>query len=135
MSLRAASRHVSVSTNIGWERWLALGGTRKRLIWTTLAAVVLSALGFITLGLPGFGILAAATALAGLLGAPELGGDQVWPAALAMSMLGPFVLVPIYLGIARMVASRRDRILLTAAVTLAVDVILCCAGLLLLPRS
>ena len=98
-----------------------------------LVAAGLSVAGLVSLGLPGFAILAAATGPARMLGAPELGGDQVWPAALAISTLGPVPLIPVYLCLARMVGSRLSCFLLTIAATLAIDVALSCAGLLVFP--
>lgn len=112
----------------------ARAGMRRRLVWTVVVAAVVSGVGLLSLGLPGFAILAAAAGPARLLGAAELGGDQVWPTALAIAILGPIVLVPVNFCVP-LTVPRLARTLLVAAITLAANVVLCCAGLLVLPRS
>ncbi len=93
----------------------------KRLVQPTIGAVVLAVAGLVSLGLPGAIVLEAATSLARMFGAPGLGGDQAWPAALGISLLGPFALIPAYLGASRASTSRPIRILLTIAITLVIE--------------
>lgn len=59
-------------------------------------------------------ILEAAAPLAGWFSPARLGGDQVWPTALAISALGPFALLPADL------VARRVRFAHGATVLLAV---------------
>ena len=96
-----------------------------------LLAIVLAVAGFLTLGLPGIPILYVAALLTKSLGAAELGGDQVWPAVLAISVIGPFALVPADLFGARLATSRWVRVSSTIAVALVIDVLATGVGLLL----
>ncbi len=93
----------------------------KRLVKLTLVAVVLAVTGLVSLGLPGAIVLEAATGLARVFGAAGPGSDQVWPAALGISLLGPFALIPADFGASRLTTSRPIRILLTIAITLVID--------------
>ena len=104
---------------------------RRRLIRLGLLAVLLAVLGFFALGMPGVPILYTAMFLMKLVGVAELGGDQVWPAVLGISMLEPFALIPADLIAARAAKSRSVRISLAIIITLAIDVAATCVGLLL----
>ncbi len=77
-------------------------------------------------------VLEAATGLAGVFGAAGLKGDQAWPAALGISLLGPFALIPADLAASRVTTSRPIRILLTIATTLVIDLASCFVCLLAL---
>ena len=95
----------------------------KRLVQSTIVAVILAVAGLVSQGLPGAIVLEAATSLARMFGAPSLVGHQAWCAALGISLLGPLALALIlaYLGASRASTSRPIRILLTIPITLMID--------------
>ena len=104
---------------------------RRQVIRLCLLATILAIAGFLLLGMPGIPILYTAAFLTEPLGAAMLGGDQVWPAVLAISVIGPFALLPAdWLG-ARLATSRWVRVPSTIAITLAMDVAATSIGLLL----
>ena len=76
-------------------------------------------------------MLEAATPVARLFTTHQLGADQAWPAAIGISVVGPFALVPAYLVLARLTASRWVRVAATLALTLLADVLCSVVGLLL----
>ena len=66
-----------------------------------LISVALAIFGLLTAGLPGGVVLQAAESLAGIASSAQLSSDQAWPAALAISLLGPFSLIPAHLILRR----------------------------------
>ena len=104
---------------------------RRRVAWLCIVAGGIAAAGFLALGLPGAVVLEAALRLLPLFTGNTLGPDQAWPAAIGISLLGPFALVPAYLAMMRLTPSRWLRVLATAAITLVADVAGSVAGLLL----
>ncbi len=104
---------------------------RPRLIRPCIAAGLVAAGGVLALGLPGAVILQAAMPLVGLVTPHELGPDQVWPAALGISLMGPFAGVPVYVAVANRVRSRWPRVLVTIALTLVAVILASAVGIAL----
>ena len=112
------------------------GTAQPRTRWTRTVVVLLISLGLamvglLTLGLPGAIVLQAAIPFAEGLFSARLGGDQVWPAALAISALGPFALLPADLVSRRTRWTRGATLLLTAVLALLVNVVVTVAGIVL----
>ncbi len=111
------------------------GGTRtplqRQVVTACIVASLIALAGLLALGLPGALVLEAATPLAHMVSARELGPDQAWPAAIGISVVGPFALVPAYLALSRLTPSRWVRTLGTVALTLLADVLASVVGLLL----
>ena len=61
--------------------------------------------------------------LAGYVSSAGRGGDQAWTAALAISAIGPFTLVPAHLIVRRMRLPLWRRAVLAAALALAVTLV------------
>ena len=104
---------------------------RRQMVKAGIAAGLVALAGLLALGLPGALVLEAATPVARLFTTHQLGADQVWPAAIGISVAGPFALVPAYLMLARLTASRWVRVVGTLALTLLADVLCSVVGLLL----
>ena len=104
---------------------------RRQVVTACIAAGLVALAGLLALGLPGALVLEAATPVAGLFTRHELAPDQVWPAAIGISVVGPFALVPAYLMLARLTASRWLRVAGTLALTLLADVLCSVVGLVL----
>ncbi len=88
-----------------------------------IAAGLVALAGLLAFGLPGALVLEAATPLARLFTTHQLDADQAWPAAIGISAVGPFALVPAYLVLARLTASHWVRVAGTLALTLLADVL------------
>ena len=97
-----------------------------QLCWLSAAIAVVSCL---LLGLPGAVVLEAAGWVVGRFSAVRLGGDQVWPAALGISLVGPFAVPPVYLGVAALVSGAGLRVLLTVGFGVAVVVAVTAVGI------
>lgn len=108
-----------------------VGSRRGGTLPVMLIAVGIAVLGFILLGLPGILILEAATVFAGLVSTVRLGGDEFWPAALTISALGPFTLVPAHLVLRRACLRRWPHAVLTAALALTLTFVASVVGIVL----
>ena len=75
--------------------------TRRTNLIVLLISVALAIFGLLTAGLPGGVVLQAAESLAGIASSAQLSSDQAWPAALAISLLAPFALIPAHLILRR----------------------------------
>ena len=104
---------------------------RRQMVKAGIAAGLVASAGLLALGLPGALVLEAATPVARLFTTYQLGADQAWPAAIGISAVGPFALVPAYLLLARLNASRWVRVVGMLALTLLADVLCSVVGLLL----
>ena len=79
--------------------------------------------GLLLLGIPGAAVLEVAMAVVRRVSDLRLKPDQAWPAAIMVSGVGPFALVPGSFAAARMVGGRWPRVLLTAALGFAIAVV------------
>lgn len=102
---------------------------RRPIVAKILVAAGLVMAGFMALGLPGFLVIEAAMVLVGSVSAAQLGGDQVWPAALMISLLGPFVLLPVDVVVRPLGLRRRNRVLLTGLAVIVVVVVATAVGI------
>jgi uncharacterized BrkB/YihY/UPF0761 family membrane protein len=97
-----------------------------------LISVALAIFGLLTAGLPGGVVLQAAESLAGIASSAQLSSDQAWPAALAISFLGPFALIPAHLILRRAYLPSWQHAVIASAVALAVILACSVAGILLI---
>lgn len=95
-------------------------GTRTVIV--LLASLWLALAGLVSLGYPGAVILRWATDLAGWFSPAQLGDDEVWPTALAISALGPFALLPADLVARRVRFAHGATVLLTVPLALLIVV-------------
>ena len=96
-----------------------------------LIVIGLAAAGFVTLGLPGILVLEAAIVLLAPVSPAQLGGDQFWPAALGISLIGPFAALPVDHLVQRLHLGQWRRIALTACATVLLLVLATAAGIML----
>ena len=65
-----------------------------------------------------------ATPLAGLFGAALIGGDRYWPAAIMLTIIGPFAVPLSYLAAVRLAPAPKVRMGITVGLAVAANVIL-----------
>ena len=102
-----------------------------RMVVLFLVSLGLAMAGLLVVGLPGAVVLWAAAPLAGWFSPARLGGDQVWPAALAISALGPFALLPADVVSRRAKLGRGAAVLLTTGLALLINVAVSAVGIVL----
>ncbi len=85
-------------------------------------AAGLAAAGLLLLGLPGAFMLMIAEPLAKLFSTSLIGGDQYWPAAIMLTIIGPFALPPSYLAASRLAFTPRARLVVTTCLVTGINV-------------